>query len=184
MTSKGILPPSGRAIATPRMAGFKSEWPRSNRNRWPTSFRNQWPACSGISSRNALRQRARSSETPSSSRPRVGPPQSPASSSAVPRSRTVACVSCSKTSEPIRLSYRRENRPHHRQRASGSRSSSSAAVTGNPPRFKGTSVWLVGTNAVFRGWDRRFRGFCKESRGIRHSEHHTKWKSNNPSLTI
>src|SRR5215471_19328844 len=49
MTSRGILPPSGRAIATPRVAGFKSEWPRSNRNRWPTSLRNQWPPCSGIS---------------------------------------------------------------------------------------------------------------------------------------
>src|SRR5215471_7916510 len=32
-----------------RVADFKSEWPRSNRNRWPTSFRNQWPTCSGIS---------------------------------------------------------------------------------------------------------------------------------------
>jgi hypothetical protein len=40
MTSREILPLSSRAIATPRVAGFKSEWPRSNRNRWPTSFRN------------------------------------------------------------------------------------------------------------------------------------------------
>jgi hypothetical protein len=32
-----------------RVADFKSEWPRSNRNRWPTSLRNQWPTCSGIS---------------------------------------------------------------------------------------------------------------------------------------
>ena len=49
MTSSRNLPPSGRAIATHGVADFKSEWPRSNRNRWPVSFRNQWPACSGIS---------------------------------------------------------------------------------------------------------------------------------------
>jgi hypothetical protein len=49
MTSRGALPPSGRAITTHGVAGFKLEWPRSNRNRWPTSFRNQWPTCSGIS---------------------------------------------------------------------------------------------------------------------------------------
>src|SRR5205823_2161095 len=49
VTSRAILPPSGRAIATPRVAGFKLEWPTSNRNRWPTLLRNQWPACSGIS---------------------------------------------------------------------------------------------------------------------------------------
>ena len=42
-------------------------------------------------------------------------------------------------------------RPHHRQRASqaGFGSSSSAAVTGTPPRFKGTSVWLAGRNTAF-----------------------------------
>ena len=52
-----------------------------------------------------LRQRARSREMPSSNRPRVGPPRSPASSSDVPRSRTVACVPCSRTAEPIHLSH-------------------------------------------------------------------------------
>ncbi len=52
-----------------------------------------------------LRQRARSRETPSSSRPRAGPPRSPSSSSGAPRSRIVAGVPCSKTSEPIRLSH-------------------------------------------------------------------------------
>jgi hypothetical protein len=40
------------------VADFKSEWPRSNRNRWPTSFRNQWPACSGISITNPPFNRA------------------------------------------------------------------------------------------------------------------------------
>src|SRR6516164_4527474 len=49
MTSSRNLPPRGRAIATSRVADFKSERPRSNRNRWPPSFRNQWPASSGIS---------------------------------------------------------------------------------------------------------------------------------------
>src|ERR1700730_15455693 len=48
MTSRETLPPSGRAITTSRVTGFKSEWPRSNRNRWPTSFRNQWPTSPGI----------------------------------------------------------------------------------------------------------------------------------------
>ena len=49
------------------------------------------------------------------------------------------------------LSREENARPHHRQQASqaGSRSSSSAAVTGNPPRFKGTSVWLAGRNTAF-----------------------------------
>jgi len=51
MTSSRNLPPRGRAIATSRVADFKSERPRSNRNRWPPSFRNQWPASSGISRR-------------------------------------------------------------------------------------------------------------------------------------
>ena len=50
MTSSRNLPPRGRAIATSRVADFKSERPRSNRNRWPPSFRNQWLASSGISS--------------------------------------------------------------------------------------------------------------------------------------
>ena len=43
------VPPSGRALATPpRVADFKSEWPRSNRNQRPTSFRNRWPTSAGI----------------------------------------------------------------------------------------------------------------------------------------
>jgi hypothetical protein len=50
-----------------------------------------------------FRQRARSCETPSGSRPRVGPPRSPASSSGAPQSRTVACGPWSRTSEPIHL---------------------------------------------------------------------------------
>src|SRR6516165_1661641 len=57
MTSSRNLPPRGRAIATSRVADFKSERPRSNRNRWPPSFRNQWPASSGISSDHAVRRR-------------------------------------------------------------------------------------------------------------------------------
>jgi hypothetical protein len=52
-----------------------------------------------------LRQRARSCETPSSSRPIVGPRRSPSSSSDAPRSKIVAGVRCSRTSEPIRLSH-------------------------------------------------------------------------------
>ena len=42
-------------------------------------------------------------------------------------------------------------RPHHRQRASqaGFRSSSSAAITGKPLRFEGTSVWFAGRNTAF-----------------------------------
>jgi hypothetical protein len=58
----------------------------------------------GISSTEMpLGQRARSCETPSSNRPRVGPPRSPASSSGAPRSKTVAGAPCSRTSEPIHL---------------------------------------------------------------------------------
>ena len=52
-----------------------------------------------------LGQRARSRETLSSNRPRVGPLRSPASSSGVPRSRIVACARYSRTSEPIRPSH-------------------------------------------------------------------------------
>ena len=52
-----------------------------------------------------LRQRARSCGTPLGSRPRAGPPRSPSSSSAAPRSRIVAGVPCSRTSEPIHLSH-------------------------------------------------------------------------------
>ena len=52
-----------------------------------------------------LRQRARSCETPSSNRPRVGPRRSPSSSSDAPRSRTAADVPCSRTSGSSRLSY-------------------------------------------------------------------------------
>jgi hypothetical protein len=48
---------------------------------------------------------ARMRETPLSSRPTGGPPRSPASSSDGPRSRTAACVPCSRTSESIRLLY-------------------------------------------------------------------------------
>ena len=71
-----------------------------------------------------LRQRARSRETPSGNRPRVGPPRSPASSSGAPRSRIVACVPCSRTSGSIRLSYAARMSGHtrgsaHRGRASG-----------------------------------------------------------------
>jgi hypothetical protein len=54
---------------------------------------------------NALGQRARSRETPSGSRPRVGPPRSPSSSSDAPRSRTVAYVPCSRISGSTRLLY-------------------------------------------------------------------------------
>jgi len=50
-----------------------------------------------------LRQRARSYGTPLGSQPIGGPPRSPASSSAAPRSRTGVCVPCNRTSEPIRL---------------------------------------------------------------------------------
>jgi hypothetical protein len=32
----------------PRVADFKSEWPRSNRNQWPTSFRDRRPTSPGI----------------------------------------------------------------------------------------------------------------------------------------
>ena len=64
--------------------------------------------CSAVrgvfSGRMPLTQRARSRETPLSNRSRVGPPRSPSSSSDAPRSRNVACVPCSRTSEPIRLS--------------------------------------------------------------------------------
>jgi hypothetical protein len=49
MTSRGALPPSGRAITTSQVADFKSEWPRLNRNQWPPSFRKQWPTSPGIS---------------------------------------------------------------------------------------------------------------------------------------
>jgi hypothetical protein len=60
----------------------------------------------GISSTEMpLGQRARSREMPSGDRPRVGPPRSPSSSSDAPRSRTVADVPCSRTSEPIHPSY-------------------------------------------------------------------------------
>ena len=56
-----------------------------------------------LSSGMPLRQRARSYGTPLSSRPTVGPPRLPASSNGALRSRTVACVPCNGTSEPIRL---------------------------------------------------------------------------------
>src|SRR5215831_6702540 len=56
-----------------------------------------------LSTETPLRQRARSCETPSGNRPRVGPRRSPASSSDGPRSKIVAYVPYSRTSEPIRL---------------------------------------------------------------------------------
>ena len=56
-----------------------------------------------------LGQRARSCETPSSNRPRVGPPRSPASSSGAPRSRTVGDVRCSRTSSRSACCTRREH---------------------------------------------------------------------------
>ena len=73
------------------------------------AFRRDYPICAGLpvvslSTETPLRQRARSCETPSGNRPRVGPPRSPASSSDAPRSKTVAGGPCSRTSEPIRLS--------------------------------------------------------------------------------
>ena len=37
----GRSPPSGRAIATPGVAGFRTEWSTSRRNRRPTSSRNE-----------------------------------------------------------------------------------------------------------------------------------------------
>ena len=95
-----------------------------------------------------LRQRARSWGTLSSNRPIVGPPRSPASSSGAPRSKIVVGVPCSRTSEPIPPVDRGlKVRPHHRQRASKDFwGGSSAAVTGMPPLFEGTSVWLSGRN--------------------------------------
>ena len=50
------------------------------------------------------RQRARSCVTPSGNRPRVGPPRLPESSSGARRSKTVAGVPYSRTSEPIHRS--------------------------------------------------------------------------------
>jgi hypothetical protein len=108
------------------------------------------PSFSGI--RMPLRQRARSREVPSSNPPRAGPLRSPSLSSDALRSRTVACVPCSRNFWVDPPVVRGVNvRAHHRQEASqaGFRSSSSAAVTGKPPRFKGTSVWLAGRNTAF-----------------------------------
>ena|SRR5947209_4858437 len=61
-----------------------------------------------------LRQRARSSETPSSNRPRVGRHRSPSSSSDAPRSRTVVCVPCSRISGSIRLWFAARKSGHTR----------------------------------------------------------------------
>jgi len=84
-----------------------------------------------------LRQRARSYETPLSSRPTGGPPRSPASSSGAPRSRTAVRVPCSRTSASL-VTRDLKARRHHRQqvlRATGCGVGSQIAAIDPVPPF-------------------------------------------------
>ena len=77
--------------------------PFNDRPTWPSDRGSLYqPEC-------RLRQRARSCETPSNSRPRVGPPRSPSSPSAAPRSRIVPVSRAAELLSRPTCRTRREN---------------------------------------------------------------------------
>jgi hypothetical protein len=120
-----------------------------------------------------LGQRARSRETPSNSRPRASPPRSPSSSSDARRSRTVACVPCSKTSASIRLLYATRTSGHTTHSKLPRRASGPVRAQRWPTYYRGLRQVRHGSPVRTRSsrcCDRPFKRFIKVFRGDFHSE--------------